>query len=228
MKAIRHFWSFDHREDKAVRFLAIPLIVILLGVASALLEHRLGIPAYYSDMIGRFMMIYLLILAVIIDLRFDQYRFGGTFTSKSTWLEYLKTSPRGKSYYRDVLCGSQILRPVFLILVAGLLQGTRMMAGAHVAEPFVSPLVCIAGAYLASQIGCLFTRVIANDTLAYGIATCVSVILTSITHLSVMFEVSTSLPAVLICCAALALSVLLSVLMVWMGMKKKENEYVDR
>ena len=233
MRAIRSYFAYIPLTQKLVQFVLMPLSSVAFAMLMILLEwkfypgHRMvesGFPVIVS--------MYTLMLFTVFDVMFDRGNFGGTFSSKASWLEYMKSSARGLSVYQNILRGSVITRIVYAVAVTGIFQLILLCAGMQTFSYTLSLWLFFAGGTcLATQLGAMLTRFFASEQtslMAGMISSMLVSILFSIASLFLSIRnMNEDRAYTVVGLLALFAGTALAYVLVVAGMKKKEREYYD-
>lgn len=230
MNNMRSYVAYIAPLQKLLQFVLVPLGTVLTAVGMQALKRMApGVFAAGAEAFFAIASFYLLYLAVICDVFFERDNFGGTFSSRASYLEYMKTSPRGLSFYGQILTGSVCVRFLYALCVPGLfcLIGLPSLTG--MSRSGGNFWLFFAGAlWLAMQTGALFTRFFAaqNTALVSGMVSSMVIGMLFMVVSLIAFEkqnVTYTVAGVL----AIAAGWVLAFVMVRTGMRKKEREYVD-
>ena len=231
MKSLRSYLTYIPLSQKIVQFLLMPLLAVTFGVLSVVADPYLRSG---DDEPGIYLLVslYLLFLFVICDVIYDRGNFGGTFSSKASYMDYLKSSPRGLSFHGEVLKGSMIVRILYAVAVTAVFRLVLLAGGLQTAGTALPVLVFLAGCTcLAAQLGSLLTRFFVSEQTSM-VAGMIAGMLVSALFSTASIIVSVSgvgepVVQIIIGVLALAVGALLAVLMVKTGIRKKEKEYYD-
>lgn len=227
--SVRCYLAYASTLQKLVQFVLVPVIALAFFAlfTNALRYLFSGNPSA----IGLFeaaLSIYLLYIIVICDVIFERGNFGGTFTTRASHVEYMKSSPRGVSLYRNILLGGMIIRFCYVLVATGIF---RVLWGVTLRQTPVA--VCASwqlfsgAAWLSMQTAALLTRFFDAENISM-MAGMISAMIISALFTGLSFIGSDQAPArMTVGIVALLMGCALAVLMVNTGKKKKEKEYHD-
>lgn len=227
--SVRCYLTFIGFFQKLVQFVLVPVIALAFFAVflNALQYLYPGNPSAVSPFEAA-LSIYLLYIIVICDVLYERGNFGGTFTTRASYVEYMKSSPRGVSLYRNILLGGMIIRFCYALVTMGIF---RILWTVTVREPALSALsswVLFGGAaWLSMQTGALLTRFFDAENISM-MASMISAMVISALFTGLSFLGPDHTPARMTAgIVALLMGCVLAVLMVNTGKKKKEKEYHD-
>ena len=231
MRAIRSYFAYIPLTQKLVQFVLMPLLAVSFGVLSVVVNRALHTGNGDAG-IGVMVSLYLLFLVVLCDVVYDRGNFGGTFSSKASYMDYLKSSPRGLSFHGEILTGSMIVRILYAVVVTAAFRLVLLAGGLQTTGTALPVLVFLTGGTcLAAQLGSLLTRFFISEQtsmVAGMIAGMLVSMLFSVATVFVTIRGTGEAAAYLVTgLLALAAGILLAVLMGKSGIRKKEKEYYD-
>ncbi len=209
MRKLKSYLVFTSVLYRVVMFVIVPLLLIGLGIY---LSSGLSFPAEI------FVMVFLPVIEVIADYMI----FGGIASRKIEHLEYLKTSKRGMQMLKDALTGGmfRILLSEFLI-VAIMHAATFKMAWQDIENSTILIISFFCSTYFFSMLGITVSRFLtvmqANWVVAYAAS-----MLGAFAMVQCIRHPYVSLIVFII------LSIVISILSIYIAMKRAEESYYDK
>lgn len=230
MKTINRYMRFVPFIQKIVLFVLMPVVAVLLalgGVFAQKITDASGLSGPDALFLTIFSM-YLLYVVTVADIYFERGNFGGSFSSRSSDLEYMKTSPAGLAFYNDILKGSMLVR---FLYAGGVTLLYWLVVLAVTPQPpmrvLASWMFACGSTFFSMQLGALFCRLVVAQHTSFAIGMFASYLSGSLLVVAGILTTEIDLARFLCGFATLALGALLAVLMVVIGKKKKEKEYHD-
>ena len=228
--SVRCYLAYAGSAQKLVQFLLVPLASLAASALMTLLAYLMArdqvmIEDTPLDTVFSF---YLMYIVAICDVIFDRNNFGGTFSSRASHVEYMKSSPRGTRLYENILRGSMIVRFLYAAGCVLLFRFVRVMFASQAIVTALCAWVFFTGAtWLAAQAGALLTRFFEAENISLAVALIsallVSVLFGTMSAIGFAQDVSYAIAGVL----EMLIGAGIAVLMVRTGVRKKEGEYHD-